>query len=53
MYDPEGPLTGMVIRIPATDYDELKRLSSRTRIRQSEFLREAIADLLEKYAHLL
>jgi predicted DNA-binding protein len=57
MYDTDAPhtdpLTGLVIRIPAGDYGSLKTLSERTRIRQSEFLREAIADLLDKYAHLL
>lgn len=51
--DPTDTLTGLVIRIPALDYGALKCLSERTRIRQSEFLREAIADLLDKYAHLL
>lgn len=50
---PTDTLTGLVIRIPALDYGALKCLSERTRIRQSEFLREAIADLLDKYAHLL
>ena len=46
-------LTGLVIRVPARDYDQLKRLSRCTRVRQSEYLREAIADLLGKYSHLL
>lgn len=56
MYHPDRQqelLTGLVIRIPAGDYDQLKSLSGRTRVRQSEYLREAIADLLEKYRHLL
>lgn len=55
MYHPEqdSTLTGLVIRVPSGDYDRLKVLSGRTRVRQSEYLREAIADLLEKYNHLL
>jgi predicted DNA-binding protein len=51
MYDSSDALVGLLIRLPATDYRRLKRLSSQTRIRQSEYLREAIADLLRKYDH--
>ncbi len=32
--------------------DQLRELSKRTRIAQSEYLREAVDDLLEKYAKL-
>ncbi len=56
MYDEAGqrqPLEPLVIRVPAADYLRLKRLSAATRVRQSEYLREAIADLLRKYRHLL
>lgn len=42
-------LTSLVFRIPRKRLDALRELSKRTRIRQSEYLREAIADLLEKY----
>lgn len=52
MYDEKESLVGLLIRLPAGDYQRLKTLSSRTRIRQSEFLREAIADLLSKYGQL-
>lgn len=56
MYDARGqrePLEPLVIRVPAEDYIRLKRLAAATRVRQSEYLREAIAALLEKYQHLL
>ena len=52
MYDATNNLVGLLIRLPARDYRRLKELSSRTRIRQSEYLREAIADLLRKYGSL-
>lgn len=53
MYDEaEGNLVGLLIRVPAGDYRLLKVLSSRTRVRQSEYLREAIVDLLKKYGRL-
>lgn len=42
-------LTSLVFRIPKQRLEALKELSKRTRVRQSEYLREAIADLLEKY----
>ena len=46
----EGPrLTSVVFRLSREKLDNLKDLSRSTRIRQSEYLREAIADLLEKY----
>jgi predicted DNA-binding protein len=46
----EGPrLTSVVFRLSREKLDNLKDLSKATRIRQSEYLREAIADLLEKY----
>jgi predicted DNA-binding protein len=46
----ESPrLTSLVFRLPRTRLDALKELSRETRIRQSEYLREAISDLLEKY----
>ena len=39
----------IIIRLSREKLDNLKDLSKATRIRQSEYLREAIADLLEKY----
>lgn len=43
-------LVDLVFRLPETQMDRLKALSARTRISRSEFLREAIADLLMKYS---
>jgi predicted DNA-binding protein len=42
-------LTSLVFRIPRAKLEALRELSKRTRVRQSEYLREAIVDLLEKY----
>lgn len=42
-------LTSLVFRIPKPRLEQLKQLSRKTRVRQSEYLREAIADLLSKY----
>lgn len=42
-------LVSLVFRIPKVKLDAIAAMSRRTRIRQSEFLREAIADLLTKY----
>ena len=42
-------LTSLVFRLQGDRLDALKELSRATRIRQSEYLREAITDLLEKY----
>ncbi|MBF5044074.1 ribbon-helix-helix domain-containing protein [Aggregicoccus sp. 17bor-14] len=42
-------LTSVVFRLQREKLDTLKDLSRSTRIRQSEYLREAISDLLEKY----
>lgn len=47
----EAPrLTSLVFRLPKGRMDALKELAGATRIRQSELLREGIADLLAKYA---
>lgn len=46
----DGPhLTSIVFRLNRDRLDALKELSRATRIRQSEYLREAIVDLLGKY----
>jgi predicted DNA-binding protein len=42
-------LTSVVFRLSRDRLETLKDLSRETRIRQSEYLREAITDLLEKY----
>ncbi len=42
-------LTSVVFRLNRDRLELLKDLSRETRIRQSEYLREAISDLLEKY----
>jgi len=42
-------LTSVVFRLQRERLESLKDLSKQTRIRQSEYLREAISDLLEKY----
>lgn len=42
-------LTSVVFRLNRDRLDRLKELSKETRIRQSEYLREAITDLLGKY----
>jgi len=45
----ETRLTSVVFRLNRDRLEALKELSKETRIRQSEYLREAIGDLLEKY----
>ncbi|MCU0698072.1 MAG: ribbon-helix-helix domain-containing protein [Myxococcaceae bacterium] len=47
--DDNNRLTSVVFRLNRDRLDALKELSKETRIRQSEYLREAISDLLEKY----
>jgi Arc/MetJ-type ribon-helix-helix transcriptional regulator len=42
-------LVDLVFRIPRAHREALRELTKRTRIRNSEFLREALADLLAKY----
>ena len=42
-------MVGLVFRLPVSSLLRLKELSANTRIRQSEYLREAIADMLMKY----
>jgi predicted DNA-binding protein len=46
----QGPrLQSIVFRLTRDKLEALKDLSRSTRIRQSEYLREAITDLLGKY----
>ena len=50
----ESPrLTSVVFRLEREKLYQLKELSRSTRIRQSEYLREAICDLLDKYGDAL
>ncbi len=49
MDDTNARLTSVVFRLNRDRLDLLKDLSRETRIRQSEYLREAISDLLGKY----
>ena len=44
-------LEPMLIRLPRSFAAELRSLARRTRVRQSDYLREAVADLLAKYGH--
>ena len=48
----ENRLEPMLIRLPRSFAAELRSLARRTRVRQSDYLREAVADLLAKYGHL-
>jgi len=40
------------VLIPMVHREALRRLSAVTRVSQSEYLREAVSDLLRKYRHL-
>ena len=44
-------LEPMLIRLPPVLAERLRVLARATRIRQSDYLREAVADLLAKYGH--
>ena len=45
-------LEPMLVRLPPTLAHQLRELACATRIRQSDYLREAVADLLTKYSYL-
>ena len=45
-------LEPMLVRLPPALASELRNLARKTRVRQSDYLREAVADLLAKYGHL-
>jgi predicted DNA-binding protein len=45
----DRPLVSLVFRIPKKAHQAVKDLSKKTRISQSEYLREALEDLLKKY----
>lgn len=48
----QNRLEPMLIRLPPAFAAELRNLARRTRVRQSDYLREAVADLLAKYGRL-
>jgi hypothetical protein len=48
----QSRLEPMLIRLPPAFAAELRNLARKTRVRQSDYLREAVADLLAKYGHL-
>jgi hypothetical protein len=50
--NPNNRLEPMLIRLPPAFAAELRNLAKKTRVRQSDYLREAVADLLAKYGHL-
>ncbi len=50
--DTHPRLEPMLIRLPPSFAAELRNLARKTRVRQSDYLREAVADLLAKYGHL-
>ncbi len=52
-HTPTNRLEPMLIRLPPSLAERLRRLARATRIRQSDYLREAVSDLLAKYEHLL
>ena len=49
---PASRLEPMLVRLPPELADRLRRLARATRIRQSDYLREAVSDLLAKYGHV-
>jgi Arc/MetJ-type ribon-helix-helix transcriptional regulator len=49
---PANRLEPMLVRLPPALATQLRTLARKTRVRQSDYLREAVADLLAKYGHL-
>lgn len=49
MSEPERPEVATHVLVPVSTAEKLRELSKKTRITQSEFLREAVEDLLKKY----
>jgi predicted DNA-binding protein len=47
--EPASRLEPMLVRLPPSFAAELRSLAKRTRVRQSDYLREAVGDLLLKY----
>jgi hypothetical protein len=49
----ELEVTTTHVLVPEDQLDKLRQLSRRTRVAQSEYLREAVDDLLKKYKSLV
>ena len=49
---PPTRLEPVLVRLPPKLADQLRELARTTRIRQSDYLREAVADLIAKYRSL-
>jgi len=49
---PSSRLEPMLIRLPPALASRLRELARATRVRQSDYLREAVSDLLAKYSHV-
>jgi hypothetical protein len=45
-------LEPVLVRLPPKLADQLRHLARTTRVRQSDYLREAVADLIAKYSSL-
>ena len=50
MDEQEKPEVATHVLVPSEHAEKLRRLAARTRVNQSEYLREAVEDLLSKYA---
>jgi hypothetical protein len=48
---PEADIVSTHVLVPEEQVQKLRELARRTRIHQSEYLREAVEDLLGKYGH--
>lgn len=48
---PEADIVSTHVLVPEEQVQKLRELARRTRIHQSEYLREAVDDLLGKYGH--
>jgi predicted DNA-binding protein len=53
LYASPVKLVDVVMRLPRWKRDALDKLAADTRVRKSEYLREAIADVLAKHAEKL
>ncbi len=49
---PQTRLEPMLVRLPPLLAEQLRQLARATRIRQSDYLREAVSDLLAKYRNV-
>ena len=49
---PEADIVSTHVLVPEEQVQKLRELARRTRIHQSEYLREAVEDLLSKYGRM-